>query len=517
VSDVCQAPSCDDGAVNQDEVDVDCGGSACDACADGAACLGGSDCTSAVCAGNVCQVASCSDSVQNQGEAAVDCGGAACVECGVNAAPLARIVVSPGAGTHDGTPTVFLGDSSGTTDREDAADQLAYAWDWENDGVTDDVGPTSTHSYGSEGTFEARLTVQDTGGLTATATFLVVVAAEGRVLRVTTAADEDDPNATPASPGGTGFSLREAIAFAEGAVDKQVVIVPAGFVIDLTGELPALTDGAGIDIIGDGAVIDGAGTAQVDDCLQVDSVQTRVFGLEIENCSRSPLRVSFVNGCQFSRLDLHDNGQAAFINGPGNTFGPGNIVSRSAEHGLTVFDDTIVVANEFHDNAERGIDLTGSSDGSLVIGNVLTGNNPGILFGAGASSNVVIHNTLHRNASDGIFVAGSGTSGTVLQNNIFSENVDFGLRTNDEPFFANDHNSYFSNGLGACSDCSSLGPGSSSSDPLFIDAVANDFRLAPASPNRDAGIDTGRDVNGPVPGNGLFNGSNPDIGARESP
>lgn len=514
---VCQAPSCSDGVVNQGETDVDCGGTVCGGCGDGAACSGVSDCTSAVCVGNICQVANCSDSVQNQDETAVDCGGSSCVACGVNTAPLVQVVVSPGAGTFDGTPTVFLGDSTGTTDREDAADRLAYAWDWDNDGAIDGTGATSTHRYAAQGTFEARLTVQDTGGLTSTALFLVVVASEARVLHVTTAADEDDANATPASPGGTGLSLREAMTVADGATDKQVVVVPSGFVIHLGAELPALTDDAGVDIIGDGAVIDGSGTAQVDDCLQIDTAQTRVFGLEIENCSRSPLRVSFVTGCQFSRLQLHDNGQAAFINGPGNIFGPGNVIRRSAEHGLTVYGETIVVENEFHDNTGRGIDLTGSSDGSLVIGNVATGNDPGILFGAGANSNVVIHNTLHRNASDGVFIAGAGSTGIVLQNNIFSENAGFGLRASDTPFAGNDHNDYFSNTLGECSDCSTLGPGSSSSDPLYIDAAANDFRLGPASTNRDAGIDTGRDVNGPVPGNGLFNGSNPDIGARESP
>lgn len=477
--------------------------------------LGAPDCTSGVCAGNICQVASCSDAVLNQDETAVDCGGTACVACGVNTAPLVHLLVSPGAGSPDGTPTVFVGDASGTTDREDTPEQLAYAWDWESDGVIDGSGATSTHSYGSEGTFEARLTVQDRGGLTGTASFLVVVASDSRVLRVTTAADEGDTNATPASPGGTGFSLREAMEFANGAAGKQVIIVPSGFVIDIGGELPALSDAAGIDLIGDGAVIDGTGIAQVDDCLAIDTSETRVFGLEIENCQRSPLRVGFVSNCQFSRLNLHDSGQGAFVNGPGNVFGPGNVIRRSAEHGLTVYDATIVVDNEFHDNAERGIDLTGSSDGALVIGNVVTGSDPGILFGAGASGNVVIHNTVHQNLSDGVFMAGAANTGTLLQNNIFSQNGGFGLRAGDGQFTPTitTTTSRTRWAIAASAVRSALAAHratrSSSTRPPTTSVSA------PAAPTWIPVSTRAATSTGAVPG--LFNGSNPDVGARESP
>ena len=82
-------------------------------------------------------------------------------------------------------------------------------------------------------------------------------------------------------------------------------------------------------------------------------------------------------------------------------------------------------------------------------------------------------------------------------------------------FSANDHNDYFGNTLGTCSACS-VGAGSLAVDPLYLDSSIDDFRLQPGSALIDAGIDTGNDVNGPQPGNGLFNGSNPDIGAHES-
>lgn len=51
--------SCADGTKNGDETDLDCGGSACPKCGDGASCLSGSDCTSGECDGGVCAPAGC--------------------------------------------------------------------------------------------------------------------------------------------------------------------------------------------------------------------------------------------------------------------------------------------------------------------------------------------------------------------------------------------------------------------------------------------------------------------------
>ena len=78
---VCLTPTCSDGYLNQDETDVDCGGTICSPCPDGGGCVVGSDCVSGVCSGGICQAATCSDTVQNQDETDVDCGGATCPAC----------------------------------------------------------------------------------------------------------------------------------------------------------------------------------------------------------------------------------------------------------------------------------------------------------------------------------------------------------------------------------------------------------------------------------------------------
>lgn len=85
---VCAAPSCADGIKNGSETAVDCGGTTCAKCANGAACLVGGDCVSTICTAGVCAASSCSDGLKNGSETAVDCGGPTCSKCANGAACL---------------------------------------------------------------------------------------------------------------------------------------------------------------------------------------------------------------------------------------------------------------------------------------------------------------------------------------------------------------------------------------------------------------------------------------------
>ena len=84
--------TCQDGAVNQDESDADCGGSRCEPCALGRTCLAAADCTTNNCDlgnTNACvpeDQPTCTDGAKNQDETDVDCGGTICAGCGENAA-----------------------------------------------------------------------------------------------------------------------------------------------------------------------------------------------------------------------------------------------------------------------------------------------------------------------------------------------------------------------------------------------------------------------------------------------
>ena len=74
-------PVCDDGLMNGDETDVDCGGPDCDPCPDGDGCVDGTDCESGFCDGGICQSPACDDNVLNGDETDVDCGGGTCPGC----------------------------------------------------------------------------------------------------------------------------------------------------------------------------------------------------------------------------------------------------------------------------------------------------------------------------------------------------------------------------------------------------------------------------------------------------
>jgi hypothetical protein len=81
---VCHAATCSDGLKNQTESDVDCGGS-CDPCAIGKSCGTSADCNLALCTGGKCRSQSCSDGLLNQDETDVDCGGTSgCARCAAN-------------------------------------------------------------------------------------------------------------------------------------------------------------------------------------------------------------------------------------------------------------------------------------------------------------------------------------------------------------------------------------------------------------------------------------------------
>jgi hypothetical protein len=83
-------PSCDDGLLNQDETDEDCGGDLCSPCEIGESCLSHTDCASGFCdsTGHCALQESCGDGVLNGAETDEDCGGPECEPCALGLACL---------------------------------------------------------------------------------------------------------------------------------------------------------------------------------------------------------------------------------------------------------------------------------------------------------------------------------------------------------------------------------------------------------------------------------------------
>ena len=76
--------TCTDKVRSQDETDIDCGGTICPKCANNKMCSSNTDCSSGYCKdGTFCAPKpSCTDGIKNQDETDIDCGGTKCAKCG---------------------------------------------------------------------------------------------------------------------------------------------------------------------------------------------------------------------------------------------------------------------------------------------------------------------------------------------------------------------------------------------------------------------------------------------------
>ncbi len=79
---VCISP-CADGIIDGNETDTDCGGGSCPPCPTNDACLSDIDCTSRNCSSDICKTPTCTDGKEDGVETDVDCGVYPCRLCAV--------------------------------------------------------------------------------------------------------------------------------------------------------------------------------------------------------------------------------------------------------------------------------------------------------------------------------------------------------------------------------------------------------------------------------------------------
>jgi hypothetical protein len=417
-------------------------------------------------------------------------------------APVALFVVAPPV---EPTGSAFDFDASTSSDPDQSTSSLSFDWDWESDGLYDASGMLITQNFAVPGVYPVTLRVTDASGLVSLAREEISVVAPSDLLTVTTATDEKDAGATPETPGGSGFSLREASAYANTVAGKQTILVPAGMTIQPSAETLSLGDAEGMDVFGYGATIDGSVVHL--SCVSVVGNNTRVIGLEIRDCTFNTWGITGTNN-QMIRCVVQ-NSAPLEIGGTGNTLGPGNVITRTMV--MLISQQNAVIGNTIVDAAQFAIQAVyNPTQGSVIRGNlVLRPSGNGI--SAQSQGTIVAHNTVH-GAGGTAIVVGSGIS-IVLVNNVMSQATSYGLEALDNQFLQRSNNAYFGNLLGACSNCA-LEASAMTLDPQFTNPAADDFRPGPLSPLVDAGLDLGYDLNGVRPG--LYDGLGPDIGYFEA-
>ena len=433
--------------------------------------------------------------------------------CG-NTPPLACLTVSPTAGPAGTTVTL---DARCSFDLEDPTSALQFQFFSSGDLP---VGPpgaaaSATFTYTDAGLHEASVAVWDTGGLVGVAARYVSIAGPGEDVVVTTPADESDPGATPAEPGGTGLSLREAIAYANDAGVPKAIRFLSPMTVR-ANELPALTAAASRIAGMPGVVLDfSPATATLGRCLSLSGTDQVLLGVEALACPEVLLLLQGSNN-QVAECRLHDGrGQVIGVQASGRNarVGPRTDVFGFGDIGVQLRgDDQRVDGSRIYGNG-LGIDLKSASAVTVHRSAIFGNTGGGISISPSVRQALLQHNTVDRNGGSGVeFSAPSPTTSTTVVNSLFTANGGAGLCGTAANYIDRRFNGYFANDGG--SYCQGSPDAGVTADPLYLSSFRNDYRLSPGSPAANAGTDAGVDLNGPLPGS--FHGSAPDLGAHES-
>lgn len=509
-----EGTSCDDGDLCTEE----------DVCHSGA--CGG---TLKTCAVGTCERAVCEPSsgecVVSPAEDASPCDdGAACTtddhceagECVgqsvcANTPPRACLHVSP-LGAVIGGMVRF--DASCSSDLESRRSELEYRFDFDGDGSWDtsfSSMPTVDHSYPAAGLYVPALEVRDPGALSGYAQGLVSVADPTSDVVVTTEADEDDANASPSSPGGTGLSLREAIKFVNSNPAGQRIRFQPG--LEITSGSVLTLSAENVTIVGEPDVeITFTGTTATSTCLTLEGAGDALIGVNARGCEGQLIDLKQPN--QSVRGGRFEGSSASAcgirIKEQTQTVGPGTELSGFGDNAIeTKASDGVIDGVRIHD-CGTGIRVMVTGGNARIDRSVIYANTLGLDLRATTAIRACV---IAGNTSDGIKATGSQS--LAVRSSLLTGNGGFGINATSQTIASRDTNGYFGNGGGPLSGGQLPAANDVTADPLYLAPQAGDYRLGPESPAINAGVDLGLDLNGAAPNR--FNGPLPDLGAEESP
>lgn len=263
-------------------------------------------------------------------------------------------------------------------------------------------------------------------------------------------------------------------------------------------------------VVFDGLVLDATNVSTDAFSMTNGTHHIRLQNSEIKNAPRQGILVTKGTGGTdhhiFRNLDIHDNGHDSFSHGmyisTSNNLIERNQVYRNSGYGIHIYDDV------------------GDVNNNIVRFNITWGNSTthccsaGILVGSG-KANIAYNNIVYSNAY-GIIAGFSNAIDTKIYNNTVYSNIHYGIQNRSTSANAIIKNNIVYLNPHPIED---LGPNAAlarnlTSDPMFVNAAALDFRLKPGSPAIDAG-EILSEVTVDFRGVNRTNGNGPDIGAYE--
>lgn len=430
--------------------------------------------------------------------------------CG-NTPPRACVAAAPGAVVEGDVVTL---DARCTHDDEDVVGALQFRFDFDGDGQWDtplSATPVASHAYPDAGVFTAWVLVQDPSGTTDVSSTAVSVSSAAEDVLVTTAANESDPGATPANPGQTGLSVREAISYLNSTPGARVVRFLAPMSSHVDALSPLVIPGARIAGT-DGVTLDFQGTNGSGACVQLNGANQALLHVGIANCA-GPSLVLAASGARVRETEVRaGNGMASAgvqVLADQAQLGPELNVSGFTGTGIVLVGAGAFLQGGTVAGSTIGIDAAGTSHDDVIAQMELVQNGTGVRVGAGAANISIVQDTFEGNTT-GVSVLDGGTSVSAF-NDLF---------THGKVALGGDPAAYSvvtPNGVFAVTDAGAAVP-TVTADPRYIGPDAGDYRLVSTtgpSPAIDQGADAGIDLNGILPG--LFNAAAPDLGAHEAP
>lgn len=438
--------------------------------------------------------------------------------------PTACFTFTPSAAAV-GAPVSF--DASCSSDVESADAALVFEWDFDGNGLFDATGMNVTGAFATGGSFGTILRVTDPQTRTQSTRRIVPVRSLANLGCVTIAADENNAGATPMVPGGTGFSLREAITWASATAGAQTVCFDAslaGTTVTFTlGALPALgvqtTIAGRPDVTVDfGMLLQGFST---NDSVELHNLhlrgvapagfakivlngnQLRITGSEIEGGGGHGLATQaafagFLDSLEIADNRIHGNPGAGIRIAPASAEGAGLSILR----------------NEVYANGGDGMFLGPVKNGTF--GRNFVHDNGGDGISIAPDNGDIVNNTVARNAGDGLVLSDCGCGpDSNYWNNLLVENGGYGIRANaGGNGKSQGENWIFGNVTGATIGGGAVGL--VASDVVGVDPKALvDGTLDRLSPCRNSGALGGPDATPFDPG--MFLGTAVDVGSWESP